>query len=131
MMMTDKTIHTLLTYFIASIWMVNGLICKVLNIVPRHEEIVASILGSAHSRIFTVLIGFSEIGMAIWILSRIQSRLNAVGQIVIIATMNILELVLVPGLLLWGKANAIFAMLLILVIYLNEFHLAPKSLQRN
>ena len=66
-------------------------------------------------------------GMAIWILSGLWIRLNAVTQILVIATMNILEFVLVPDLLMWGKVNSIFAFLFILLIYYNEFHLNKKS----
>ena len=129
--MTDKTIHKLLTYCIAAIWIANGLFCKVLNLVPRHQQIVARILGNEHSRQLTVAIGFSEIFMAIWILSNIKPRLNAITQILIIATMNTLEFILVPDLLLWGKANAIFALLLIVIVYLNEFYLNKKTSPTN
>jgi len=128
--MTDKTIHKLLTYCIAAIWIANGLFCKILNFVPRHQQIVAKILGNEHSRMFTIVIGVSEIFMAIWILSNIKSRLNALTQILIIATMNTLEFILVPDLLLWGKANALFAFLLILVVYFNEFYLNKKIAQQ-
>ncbi|HEX6169153.1 MAG TPA: DoxX-like family protein [Chitinophagaceae bacterium] len=121
--MTYRNIHLLLTYFIATVWLINGLFCKVLNLAPRHQEIVASILGNEHSRLLTVLIGISEIMMTIWIISCYQSRLNAIIQILVIATMNTLEFLLVPDLLLWGKANAIFAFLFILLIYYNEFRL--------
>src|SRR5688572_10761350 len=107
--MTSNTIHKLLTYFIAAVWVANGLFCKVLNLVPRHQQIVARILGDDYARPLTLLIGLSEIGMAICILSGIKSRLNAMLQILIIATMNILEFMLVPDLLLWGKVNSIFA----------------------
>ena len=128
--MTDKTIHKLLTYCIAIIWLANGLFCKVLNLVPRHQEIVARILGAEHSRLLTIAIGLSEIFMAIWILSKMKSRLNAIAQILIIATMNTLEFILVPDLLLWGKANAVFALILILVVYFNEFYLNRKLAQQ-
>jgi hypothetical protein len=124
--MTDKTIHRLLTYSIATIWLANGLFCKVLNLVPRHQQIVAKILGNEHSRLLTIVIGCSEIFMVIWILSNIKSRLNALIQIIIIATMNTLEFILVPELLLWGKVNAIFAFILILSVYFNEFYLNKK-----
>jgi hypothetical protein len=40
--------------------------------------------------------------------------------------MNTLEFILVPDLLLWGRANAIFAFMLIGVIYFNEFYLNQK-----
>jgi hypothetical protein len=128
--MTNKTIHTLVNYCIATIWIVNGLFCKVLNFVPRHEQIVAQILQSTHSRVLTIFTGISELFMAIWILSGIKPRLNAITQIVIIAAMNTLEFILVPGLLLWGRVNAIFAFILILVIFFNEFYVNKKSVQR-
>ncbi|MGB8191166.1 MAG: DoxX-like family protein [Chitinophagaceae bacterium] len=104
-------------------WLINGLFCKVLNLVPRHQEIVAEILGNEHARLLTTLIGLSEIAMAVWILSGIWSRFNAAAQILIIAAMNTLEFFIVPDLLLWGKSNAIFAFIFILLIYYNEFHL--------
>lgn len=121
------TKHKLLNYLIATVWIANGLFCKVLNLVPRHQEIVGQILGDDYSRPLTILIGLSEIGMAIWILSGFWTRINVVTQVLIIATMNILEFVLVPDLLLWGKANSIFAFLFILLIYYNEFYLNKKS----
>ena len=127
--MKSKTLNKFLNILIATVWFLNGLYCKVLNLVPRHEEIVERILvldrPSAH--IFTILIGISEIFMAVWILSRFQHRLNAILQIVIIATMNSLEFMLVPDLLLWGKLNSVFAFLFILVIYYNEFVLKIRQ----
>jgi uncharacterized membrane protein YphA (DoxX/SURF4 family) len=119
--------HKILTYCIAAIWIINGLFCKVLHLVPRHEQIVAAILGNQYSTILTILIGLSEITMAVWILSGYKTKLNAITQMLVIATMNTLEYILVPHLLLWGKMNAIFAFILILVIYLNEFKLHTKK----
>ncbi len=116
-MIFQKTI----TYFIAAVWLVNGLICKVLGFVPRHEAIVARILGNDYASLLTLLIGTSEILMACWIVSRIQKRLNAVVQIAIIISMNTLEFMLAPDLLLWGKLNFLFALLFSFVIYYNEF----------
>lgn len=127
--MTSKTIYKTLKYGIAIIWLANGLFCKVLNLVPRHQEIVATILGQEHARLLTIAIGISEIGMAVWILSGFKSRLNAIIQIVVIAVMNTLEFFLVPGLLLWGRFNSLFAFLLILVVYYNEFHLKHKTVR--
>lgn len=125
--MKKKTIHTLLNYFIAAVWIGNGLFCKVLNLVPRHQEIVAGILGGEYAMPLTKAIGISEILMAIWILSGVKPRLNAVAQALIIATMNILEFTLVPDLLLWGHFNILFAFLFILLILCNEFLLNPKT----
>ncbi len=113
--------NKILKIFIASVWMINGLFCKVLNLVPRHQEIVGEILGQEHARLFTILIGVSEMVMAGWVLSRYKARINAIAQIVIIATMNILEFLLVPDLLLWGKVNTLFAIVFICVIGYIEF----------
>ena len=128
--MREQSLHRILTFSIAAVWLVNGLFCKVLNLVERHEQIVAQILGSEFSRPLTLLIGLSEIGMAVWVLSGFKSRLNALAQIAIVATMNVLEFVLVPDLLLWGRMNAAFALLFILVVYYNEFGLNRKLAQQ-
>ncbi|MBB4805700.1 hypothetical protein HNP38_000972 [Chryseobacterium defluvii] len=121
-----KKIHNLLNYCIAGVWIINGLFCKMLNLVPRHEEIVARILGNNYSGILTVLIGLSEIVMALWILTGFKSGLNAIIQITVITAMNILEFILVPDLLLWGHFNSVFAFLFVLFIYFNEFYVNPK-----
>ena len=125
--MTKIPTHKLLTFCIAAIWLTNGLFCKVLDLVPRHELIVARILETANPRPWSLAIGISEILMAVWILSGYRSQLNVIAQSLIIAIMNTLEFVLVPDLLLWGKRNALFAFLLILVILFNEFYLNKKA----
>jgi len=121
--------YKILNYHIATVWLINGLYCKVLNFVPRHGEIVSRILGEQHSRILTILIGCSEIVMALWILSGIKTKLNAIVQIIVIALMNILEFILVPELLLWKHYNLLFAALFIVLIYFNEFYLKSKTLK--
>lgn len=121
--MTSTRMHKILTYCIAMVWIANGLFCKVLNLVPRHQQIVARILGEIYARPVTVAIGLAEIGMAIWVLSRIKSRLNAITQIAVVAIMNTLEFFIAPDLLLWGKLNAFFAFLFILLLYYHEFQL--------
>jgi len=127
--MTSLNKYRLINYFITLIWLVNGLFCKVLNFVPRHKAIVTRILGPEHSSLFTFLIGLSEIVMACWILSGIMPRTNVFVQIMIISAMNILEFFLAPDLLLWGKANALFAFLFVLLIYYNRTSYS-KTMQR-
>lgn len=128
--MSSNNLQRILTYFIACVWLVNGLFCKVLDLVPRHQQIVANILGGDYSAILTKTIGVAEVGMAIWVLSGIKSRLCAWVQITLVATMNILEFVLVPDLLLWGKGNAGFALLFMLIVYSNEFVLRKVLAQQ-
>lgn len=126
--MPIKTIYTILIYCIATIWIANGLFCKVLNLVPRHQQIVARILGNDYSRLLTIAIGCSEILMAVWILSLLKTRASAIAQIAIVAIMNTLEFIIAPDLLLWGRWNALFAFLFILVVYFNEFCLNKKMI---
>ena len=121
-------LHKILTYLIALVWLINGLFCKVLNLVPRHQLIVKTILNLDNASAFylTKVIGVLEILMAVWILSRIKSKLNALVQIVIIIAMNLLEHFMAPDLLLWGKFNLVFAVLFCGVIFYNEFILNKK-----
>ena len=125
--MNYKRIHRILNYLLALVWLINGLFCKALGLAPRHELIVARILGRDYARPLTMLIGIAETIMALWILSGMWKRLNAIVQVLVIAAMNIVERILAPDLLLWGKANAFFAFLLILVICYNSFILAGKA----
>lgn len=120
------TKYKIINYLIAIIWIVNGLYCKILNLVPRHQQIVSEILGREHAGLLTKLIGIAEMSMAVWILSGYKRRLNAIIQIIIVLTMNIIEFIAVPELLLWGKLNLLFAILLAFIIYFNEFYLNKK-----
>jgi len=117
-------------YFIAAVWMINGLFCKVLNLVARHEAIVSRILHTNNARLLTLTIGLAEIGMAAWIISGMHKRFNVLVQIFIITTMNALEFFLVPDLLLWGRLNAVFAFAFIILIYLNEFQANKKPINQ-
>lgn len=108
-------------YLIALVWLANGLLCKLLLLVPRHAAIVARILGPAHAGLLTRLIGLGEIGMALWVLSGIKPRWCARAQIALVLSMNTLEAFLAPDLLLWGRANALFAVLFCLLIYYHTF----------
>ncbi|MBT6514180.1 MAG: hypothetical protein HOK65_05375 [Crocinitomicaceae bacterium] len=128
--MKNKKLHKALTLLISVVWLANGLFCKVLNLVPRHEQIVARILGEDYSRPLTILIGLSEVVMAVWVLSKFKSKLNAITQILIVALMNTLEFILVPDLLLWGRLNSLFALLFISLVYYNEFVLNKKLIQQ-
>ena len=119
--------YKILTFCIAAVWLVNGLFCKVLNFVPRHQEIVARILGNEYAFLLTKAIGFSEILMCIWISSGIKQRFCAIAQISIVLTMNLIEFLLAKDLLLFGKMNALFAVLFVSVVYFNFFPLAKIS----
>ncbi len=128
--MDKKIIYKTINFLIAAVWIINGLFCKVLNFVPRHQVIVAKILGSEFAVLFTKVIGISEILMAVWIISSVRSRLCAGTQIAIVVSMNCLEFFLAPDLLLFGKLNLVYAILLAGLIYYNEFMLHKKLIQK-
>ncbi|TLM97223.1 hypothetical protein FDY95_03175 [Hymenobacter jeollabukensis] len=123
--------YALLTYALAAVWLVNGLLCKVLLLVPRHQQIVARILGAEYAGPLTRLIGLAEIGMAVWVLSGIRRRLCVLTQMVLVLLMNALEYALAPDLLLWGRLNLVFAVLFVLGLYYYGFRLpAPQAARR-
>ena len=129
-MQSDPKVHnklpgTVLTVGIAGVWLVNGLCCKLLMLVPRHQQIVSRILGEAHAPALTRAIGLLELLMVVWVLSGIRPGLCALTQLAVVSVMVLLECLLVPDLLLFGRANAIPAGLFLAVVYLNAFVIAP------
>jgi hypothetical protein len=123
---TNKLRYQLINYFIALVWLINGFFCKVLNMVPRHKEIVSKILGESYAEAFTKFIGLCEVLMAIWIITRIKPSFCAVTQIFVILLMNIIEFYLAPNLLLFGRINLLVAALFSFLIFYNEFILSQK-----
>ena len=126
-----KLWNNLLIICFSLIWLVNGLFCKILNLVPRHQQIVAEILGESFSRPLTFAIGIGEVFMAIWIISRKFSTLSAITQILLIVNMNIIEFIFASHLLLWGKLNIVFAFSLAALIYYQVFVLQPLAERRS
>lgn len=113
---------------VALVWFINGLFCKVMNLVPRHQQIVERVLEIDNARLLTFFFGLAEIAMAVWIIAGFSPRINVLLQIIIIGIMNTLEFIFAPDLLLWGKTNALFALLFMILIAFNEFYLhKPKS----
>lgn len=84
----------------AAVWLVFGVVFKILDIVPRHRLIVATVLGESAAGPATFLIGGAEAIMGLWILSGVRPRACAATQTIAIATMNALELRVAHDLLL-------------------------------
>lgn len=120
-----KPVHLVARLCFAAVWLVNGLWCKVLGGVPRHEEIVARILGAEHADPLTRLIGGAEIVFAIWILSGLRRRWSAWTQIAAVMTMNVIEAALAPDLLLFGRFNLFVALAYVSVVAAVE--LRPRE----
>ena len=107
-----KPVKTIIScrLFFAAIWLVNGVWCKLLDGVPRHREIVARILGEEHAEVLTRLIGAGEVLIAVWILTGIRWKWSCAFQILLVLTMNVIEFLLVPDLLLFGRFNLLVAL---------------------
>lgn len=94
------SVITMLRIVTAGIWIMFGLVFKVLDVVPRHREIVAVVLGEGVAGPVILLVGVAETLMGVWVLSCIRPRLCAAVQTAAIVTMNALELSLARHLLL-------------------------------
>ena len=84
----------------AVVWLGFGAIFKITGAVPRHEEIVAAILGSDVAPLITVLIGLAETALGLWFFVGFLPRSCAMVQTLAIFSMNALELIYARSLLL-------------------------------
>jgi hypothetical protein len=84
----------------AAVWLLFGMVFKVMGLLPRHQEIVAQILGAAAARPVTIVVGLAESALALWVLSGFLPRTCAVFQTIAIVSMNALELSYARSLLL-------------------------------
>jgi len=121
--MFKEYLNSILNVIIASVWFINGLIFKILDVIPRHEQIVGEVFSKNASSVLTFIIGLGEVALAFWVLSKYRSKLCTIFQIIIIAAMNIIEFIVVLDLLLWGKLNIVFAFAFMGLIYFNEYKL--------
>jgi hypothetical protein len=77
---------------VALVWITFGLVFKVFGAVPRHERIVARILGEAVAPSVTRLIGLGEALIGVWVLSGVLLPWCALFQTLLIVAMNAIEL---------------------------------------
>mgnify|MGYP005850574849 CR=1 FL=1 len=122
-----QRVQRLVDFMLAGVWLVMGLYCKVLGQVPRHEAIVADMLGPERAIWLTPLIGFAECLFAVWIASGVYRKVSAGLQILLVLIMNVLEFTLAVDHLLWGPMNFIFALLFCALVYWNGFIVKPKA----
>jgi len=114
MRLIAKTTPLILTLrlFTACVWFVFGVIFKILDLVPRHQTIVASVLGESLARPMTFLIGVAEVCIGLWILSGVRPRVCMTVQTLALVAMNTLEISLAREHLLapipMVCANAVF-----------------------
>lgn len=77
---------------VSLVWLVFGIAFKLFRLLPRHERIVARILGEAVAPVLTRLIGLGEALVGLWMLSGRFAPWCALFQSVLVVTMNAIEL---------------------------------------
>ncbi len=75
---------------IALVWFYQGLWCKVLGRVPRHESVIAAVpsIGPGAARSALLALGLLECGIGLWVLSGYAKRQAALVQTVLLVAMN-------------------------------------------
>ena len=119
--------YLVLRFLIGAVWFINGLVCKVLGLVPRHLEIVGRMLGEEHAVAITRAIGLGEVALALAIWCGLWPRWLAATQVALVLAMNVMEFFLAPDLLLWGKMNSVYALIFAAVVFVNEWLINPKG----
>jgi hypothetical protein len=86
-MMPDRI---LIRASIGLVWLYEGLWCKVLERVPRHEAVLASapFIGHDGSRTALAALGLVECAIALWVWSGWRLREAAIVQTVLLIAMN-------------------------------------------
>ncbi len=86
------SLPSLARVFVSLVWFSFGLGFKLLRLVPRHEQIVARILGARVAPVLTRCIGVGEIGVAVWMFSGLYAPWCALFQTAVVITMNTIEM---------------------------------------
>jgi hypothetical protein len=75
---------------IASVWLYQGLWCKIFGRVPHHEAIVGGVpfLSAAQARRVLLALGSLECVLAAWVVSGIYAREAALTQTLLLVSMN-------------------------------------------
>src|SRR3569833_3770657 len=75
---------------IASVWLYQGLWCKLLGRAPHHQKIVETVpaFPSFRARQALLALGLLECALAAWVLSGIRAREAAVMQTLLLLSMN-------------------------------------------
>lgn len=96
----SDTWQTLSQILIGVVWVFHGLYSKILNGIPRHQLIVAQILGERFARPATKLIGCGEVLLGVWAFTGSARVECATVQTLALVAMNTLEIALARSLLI-------------------------------
>lgn len=125
--------HRVFKYFIAGVWILNGLVFKIFDLIPRHKAIVSELLSQEWADSLIVLIGTGETILGILILLNWKPKFLAIVQVILILSMNLIEFFFIQELLLFGPLNLLFSVLLSLAILIHQdlLNLPFKSLKNH
>ena len=104
----------------AMVWICFGLFGKLLPTQGRHEQIVETIFGLADAKQMITIIGIGEVCLALLILSGMWRKQLAIFQIVVVLSMNVIELHFAKQFLLFGVGNLVLAVIFCLFIYYSN-----------
>ncbi len=96
----SESFHLAVQAFIGLVWVFHGLYSKILNGIPRHQLIVAKILGANRAFFATKAIGILEVLLGCWVFLGWVPVVCAVVQTVALVAMNALEIALAAELLI-------------------------------
>jgi hypothetical protein len=111
----------------AGVWIVFGFLFKVCQLLPRHQAIVATVIGPAWAGPATVVIGSAETVMGLWILSRRWPLACATAQTAAIVAMNTLELIQARELLLSPLGMVCANTVLLILGWILALHTAAEQ----
>ena len=76
---------------VAAVWLYEGLWCKLLNGAPHQVQVVQAVprYGLSVGMVFLKVLGAVEVGLAIWVLSRLAPIVCAIVQTVLLVTLNV------------------------------------------
>lgn len=96
----SENFHFAAQIIIGAVWVFHGLYSKILNGIPRHQLIVAKILGANRAFAATKAIGLLEVLLGGWVFLGWFPVVCAVVQTVALVAMNALEIALAAELLI-------------------------------
>src|SRR6187397_2771561 len=119
-------LETLSQILIGAVWVFHGLYSKILNGIPRHQLIVARVLGERWARPATKLIGGAEVLLGVWVFTGLASVECAAVQTLAIVSMNALEIVRARSLLISAPGMVLLNLCFLAVIW-HWALVAPRS----
>jgi len=111
----------------AGVWCGFGSVFKVIGAVPRHQEIVAAVLGPDIAPLITVVIGLAETALGLWFLIGFLPRTCAIFQTATIISMNGLELIYARSLLLAPVPMVVLNAVFLALVWYAVLASAEKS----